>query len=377
MDLAPFALERYFARHEFASRHLLSASDCDGPSLHDLLSLADEEASALWRSLTLGYTESQGLPALRGEIAGLYDGGPSALSADDVLVVVPEEGIFLTMLALVKPGDHVVCTFPGYQSLYEVARGLGAQIDLWRPREHEGWRFALDDLSALMRPGSTRLVVCNFPHNPTGYLPSPADLRHLVELTLDAGAVLFSDEMYRGLELPGYAALPSAVELSPTAVVLSGMSKTYGLPGLRLGWLACRHTATLRSCASLKDYTTICAAAPSEVLALAALRGRTRLLAAHRERAARNLQLFEDFCARRSELLALIPPRAGTVCFPRLRRAGGAAQLCRAMAEEAGILLLPSTVYDYGDSHVRIGLGRVAFPDALAAFDEYLNGNSR
>ncbi|NLE73242.1 MAG: aminotransferase class I/II-fold pyridoxal phosphate-dependent enzyme [Actinobacteria bacterium] len=372
MHLAPFALERYFARYEFASRYLLCASDCDGPSLHALLAQADEETTALWQSLTLGYTESQGLPILRQEIANLYTPESPLLSPDDVLVVVPEEGILLTMLALVKPGDHVISTFPGYQSLYEVARGLGADLSFWRPREEEGWRFATEDLSTLLRPGSTRLVVCNFPHNPTGYLPPPATFRRIVDLTRRAGAVLFSDEMYRGLELPGYSTLPSAVELSSGAIVLSGMSKTYGLPGLRLGWLVCRDTSILQICASLKDYTTICTPAPSEILALAALRGRNQLLPAHRERVIYNLHLLAEFCARRPDLFQLIPPRAGTVCFPRLRCAVGAAQLCHETAHRAAILLLPSTVYGYGDSHVRIGLGRVTFPDALAAFDEYL-----
>ncbi len=396
MQLHPFALERYFARYEFAVRHLLSASDCDGPSLTELLALADDEVTSAWQALRLGYTESQGLPALRAEVAAwclqtldnraprkavIHDSAGQgatvaprspALRADDVLLCAPEEGILLMMLALVGPHDHVVSIFPGYQSLYDIARGKGARVDFWRPREEEGWRFAVEDLQKLVRPGVTKLVVCNFPHNPTGYVPPAADFDRIVRLVEDAGAILFSDEMYLGLEMRGTEALPCAAALSETAVALGGVSKSLGLPGLRLGWLVSRNTAVLSACATLKDYTTICSAAPSELLALAALRARRTILAENLARVTDNLRLLQDFCDRHPGLLQVAPPRGGTVCFPRLLSPAGASDLCRALAEDAGVLLLPSTVYDYGDTHVRVGLGRRAFPEALQAFEEFI-----
>lgn len=379
MYLRPFALERYFARHEFASRHLLCASDCDGPSLRELLAQADDEVLGWWTHLTLGYTESQGLPALREEIAALYATRPSSSTAvvpDDVLIVVPEEGILLLMLALISEGDHVVCTLPAYQSLYEVARSLGARIDFWKPREAASWHFAVEDLASLVIPGATRLVVINFPHNPTGFVPSRHEFDEMIAVVRDAEARLLSDEMYRGLDLPGTEPLPSAVEVLEGAVCLGGLSKTYGLAGLRLGWLVTRDRHLLARCASLKDYTTICAAAPSEVLAVAALRARADLLPRHAARIAANLERLESFCRRHPDLFQLLPPRAGTTCFPRVLRAEGATALCRTAAQEAGIVLLPSSVYDYGDEHVRIGLGRTTFPEALAAFESFLETHS-
>ena len=127
MNIAPFELERYFAKYEFSSRYLLSASDCESLPMPELLAMADAETAGMWAELRLGYTESAGHPLLREAIAAMYAG----IEARDTLVVVPEEGIFLLMHALLRPGDHVVCTFPGYQSLYEVARAIGCDVSTW------------------------------------------------------------------------------------------------------------------------------------------------------------------------------------------------------------------------------------------------------
>lgn len=377
MQLRPFALERYFARYEFSARYLLSSSDCDGPSLQGLLDLADDESRSLWASLSLGYTESQGLPALRREIVGLYRAGPAGRTDEaDVLCVVPEEGVLLVMLALVRPGDRVVCTYPGYQSLYEVAAGLGAEVVFWKAREDERWRFHPADLARCLQ-GEARLVVWNFPHNPTGALPTEQDYEEMIRAAEEAGALIFSDEMYRWLELPGHPTLPSAAEASARAVVLGGLSKSFGLAGLRSGWLLSPDRNLLSACAALKDYTTICAAAPSEVLALAALRARRRILQEHCQRIQANRSLALDFARRHPDFMDLVPPAGGSVCFPRLRRPEGARSFCECLAERAGIMLLPSTVYEYGDSHVRLGLGRSDFPAALERLESYLDGKAR
>src|SRR5829696_8612532 len=127
MRIADFALERYFARWEFAVEHVLCASDVEGWTMADLLALADDEARTMWDGLKLGYTESTGHPLLRREIASLYD----SLEADDVLVFASaEEAIFCLLSTSVEPGDHVVVTWPGYQSLYEVSRAAGAEVSL-------------------------------------------------------------------------------------------------------------------------------------------------------------------------------------------------------------------------------------------------------
>ena len=203
----PFALERFFARHEFWARHLLSTSDCEGMAMADLIAGADEGLRARWDGLRLGYTDSQGLPDLRTAIAAQYE----SAEPDEVLVVAPEELIFLAMNALLEPGDHVVCTFPGYQSLYGLARAMGCEVSLWQPSEGETWRFDPADLEALLQP-DTKLVVWNFPHNPTGALPPQTDYDRMVAAAERTGAWLFSDEMYRLLEPVEDVRLPAAVD---------------------------------------------------------------------------------------------------------------------------------------------------------------------
>ncbi|MGW8145029.1 MAG: aminotransferase class I/II-fold pyridoxal phosphate-dependent enzyme, partial [Anaerolineales bacterium] len=137
MQIPAFQLERYFAKYEFSARYLLSSSDCEPLSMRELLSLADTEMTDAWENLKLGYTESWGHPLLREEIAGIYQ----QVGSEEILTVVPEEGIFLIMNALLEPGDHVICTYPGYQSLYEIARSIGCQVSTWEPDEEQGWYF--------------------------------------------------------------------------------------------------------------------------------------------------------------------------------------------------------------------------------------------
>jgi len=188
MRLEPFQLERYFGQYEFSVPFPLAASDCDGLSLAELLSLADAPTRNLWETLELGYTETQGHPLLREAIAGLYEG----CEPDQVLVAAPEELIFIAAHCLVHNGDHVVCTFPGYQSLYSVAESLHAEVSRWEPDEADGWRFDPDRLAQLIRP-STRLIIVNFPHNPTGSLPGFDDYERMLEIAASHGIAVFSD----------------------------------------------------------------------------------------------------------------------------------------------------------------------------------------
>jgi aspartate/methionine/tyrosine aminotransferase len=371
MPLRPFALERYFAPYELVVPFLFSSSDCEPLSLERLLTLADRERLELWKQLRLGYTDSQGLPALREEIASLYVN----VSPDDIVVAVPEEGILLAMHALVEPGDHVITTFPGYQSLYEIARDIGCAIDHWMPDEKNGWRFDPSALDNLVRP-TTRLLVVNFPHNPTGYLPSHADFQRICAWAQQRGIRVFSDEMYRLLEFDATDRLPSAVDNDDRAVALSGMSKAFGLAGLRIGWLVTRDGKVLDRVKELKDYTTICASAPSEVLALIGLRARATIVGEHVARILRNLRVLEDFVHDRPGVVSFVRPRAGSVCLARLLTGEPASAFCEDIVERAGVMVLPSTVFDYGDRHIRIGLGRENFPEVLGHVERHIATSS-
>jgi len=156
------------------------------------------------------------------------------------------------MTSLLKAGDHVVSTFPGYQSLYEIARAIGCEVSLWMPDEEAGWRFRIEELERLLLP-TTRLVVANFPHNPTGALPTSSEFETIIDVVRGVEATLLSDEMYRGLEFDAARTLPAACDLYERALSLSGLSKAYGLAGLRIGWLAGRDADVLGRIAEAKD----------------------------------------------------------------------------------------------------------------------------
>ena len=333
----------------------------------ELLSLADAEVLRLWDGLRLGYTESRGLPLLRREIAAMHRG----IGEDDVLEIVPEEGIYLAMQQLVASGDHVVVTAPAYQSLHEIARAAGARISRWMPEETSaGWRFDPGELRRLASAG-VKLIVVNFPHNPTGFVPSAAELDEVVAIAREHGAWIFSDEMYRTLET-GAPTLPSAAELYEKGVALSGLSKTLGAPGLRVGWLITRDRAMLARIAEAKDWTTICGSAPGEILAVAALRGREKLLARNRAIIARGLDAIDGFVAARPGVLGWSRPRAGSTGLARLLRKEPASAFCDRLLREKSLLLLPSALFDFGDAHVRLGFGRADFPEALAELRDWL-----
>jgi aspartate/methionine/tyrosine aminotransferase len=368
MKIEPFALERYFAKHEFSAHFLLSCSDCESRRVSDLMAMADQETVRLWDDLRLGYTESAGHPLLREAIAHSYD----RIGAEEVLVVVPEEGIFLLMHALLRAGDHVVCTFPGYQSLYEVAKSIGCQVTTWEPEEEHGWRFDVEALEKSLRP-DTLLVVANFPHNPTGYVPPRDDFLAIVDLVRKRGAFLLSDEMYRLLEIEDAPTLPAACDVYDRAVSLSGMSKAYGLPGLRIGWLASRDTDLLGRVAELKDYTTICSSAPSEILAITALQSGERILSEQRARVNRNVSVLDGFFGKYRSLFRWNRPIGGSVTFPRVLAVKDTSTFCDELIHETGILLVPSQQFQYGQNHVRVGFGRENLPQVVTRFGEYLN----
>ena len=364
MPIPPFKLERYFAKYEFSAKYLLSPSDCEPLSQGELLSYANADTLALWDELVLGYTESQGHPALLKAIASLYEG----ITSKQVIEAVPEEAILIAMNTLLRPGDHVVTMQPAYQSLYQIAETIGCQVSPWLPRP--GWHFHLDDLEALITP-QTKLLVVNFPHNPSGALASKDEFDAIVELARERDLILFSDEMYRWSEYDPADRLPSACELYDKAVVLCGVSKSLGLPGLRVGWLATQNAEMMASFKNYKDYTTICGSAPSEILALIAVENMEAIVGRNLAIVRDNLAALDAFFVEHAALFSWVRPRAGTVVFAEFKGAMPIEELADKLVSTRGAMLVPGSIFDYPGNHFRLGFGRRNFPeglDQLAAF---------
>lgn len=366
MIFEPFALERFFARYEFSVKHVLCASDCETVTIDDVLAL-EEGARERFGRLRLGYVDSRGTPTLRDEIARMYRG----IAREDVLVFTgAQEAILWFYAAILEKDDEVIVHAPCYASHLEVPRGLGARAVPWLARAEDGFGLDLADLERLAT-SRTRAVAINSPHNPTGFSMPPADFEALRGFCAARDLVLLCDEVFRESEQDVADRLPAACEGEGGGVSLGVVSKTYGLAGLRVGWLATKRADVLDRCAALRDYSTICGAAPSEFLAEIALRHRERLAARNVERIATNLDACDAFFAEHASLFAWKRPRAGTVAFVRYL-GGDVDSFCDRLVTETGVLLMPGTVFGDGSNSFRIGFGRRDLPEALDLLGAFL-----
>ena len=373
MKIAPFETEHFFARYEFNTPYQLCNSDCESISVQELLSMAGDSLDKLGQERLI-YTVSQGNPQLRAGIANTY----SSVSAEDIVVLgTPVEGIYLAARTLLDPGDEVIVLSPAYDALtrmFEHVAGKSA-VKRWcfRPGK-DSWELDLDELRELISK-TTKLIVVNFPHNPTGHLPNRDFQRGLLNLAEEHGLYVFCDEMYFGLVQPGTEPLPSAADISPRAIVLSGLSKTYGLPGLRCGWLVIQDRELLEQFMNWKFYTSICPPGPVEYLSTAALRVWETLRDRNIARISKNLAVADDFFERWPGVFTWRRPRAGSTALigwdvPSVEK------ISHELATREGILIQSANMLGGDDQHMRFGFGRDGFPEALSRFEDWLSRNS-
>ncbi len=371
MKINPFRLERYFAQYEFSSRYLLSSSDCDGFSLKEILALASPKELDQWETLQLGYTESSGLPELREEISKLYKN----ISSEEVFVVSPGEANFMAMNVLLQPGDHVICMAPAYQSLYEVAKSIGCELSFWNPSPDEkAWYYDPEDLNKLIT-NKTKLIILNFPHNPTGYIPTLNDYHKIVSIARGKGIFIFSDEMYHQLEHDPKDTLPPMCEVYERSISLWGMAKTFALAGLRLGWIVCKDPVVMEEMKRFKDYLTICSPSTSEILTLIALRNKNKLIQHNLDKIIKNIRLFTIFCDHHQQHLHFTPTKAGSTAFVKLILKESSISFSENLVKQTGIMTLPAEMFEFGSSHLRIGFGRSNMNVPLKILDDYLTKN--
>jgi aspartate/methionine/tyrosine aminotransferase len=370
MQITPFRIEEYMGRHEFRAKYLLSSSDAQSQTIEELLALEPGAQAAFFKHWC-GYTESPGAPWLREVLAKLYE----TINPEGLIVVsAAEEAIFLFYHALLTPSDHAIVETPCYESALTVAKSTGAAVGEWRRKSGDGWAHDLAALESLIRP-NTRAIYINTPHNPTGLLMRPEIFRGVLDLARRHDIYVFCDEVYRELEHDPATRLPAGCDLYDRAVSLSSVSKTYGLPGLRLGWLASHDTKFLEKIVSLKHYTTICASAPSEFLTALAFRHRQKFIDRNLEIVRRNLPELSAFFARHPDLFEWTPPDSSTIGFARFKGRQNVQEFCDRLVSEAGVLLLPGTVYDE-PCHIRFGYGRRNMPESLAHLESWLAARS-
>lgn len=370
MLLPKFKLEEYFAKYEFVAPFMMGSSDPETHTLTELVSMADKECLSLWNNLKFTYTETHGLPLLREEISKLYN----TQHKDNILVFAgAEEAIYITMQVMLKRGDHVVVLTPCYQSLKAIPKAVGANItEISLDWENNNWSFNLEKFKTVVT-NQTKLVILNFPHNPTGFHPSQELFKDIIDVVKQHDAYLFSDEVYRLSEQNPDDCLPNAVDCYEKAISLGVMSKSFGFPGLRIGWLASRDKSLLHSLASYKNYTSICNSAPSEILSLIALRNKEHILKRNRNIAKNNLDLLDNFFNRYSALYDWYRPIAGFINFPKLKLEINIDEFAEKLINEEGVIILPGSLFDNSNNHFRLGFGRKNLSDSLSRLEKFTN----
>ena len=367
-----FALEVYFSRWEFNAKYHMTASDAESVSMQDLLAMASPEDRTAFENCWLGYTETWGAPDLRAAAAGTYD----TLGAENILCFAgAEEGIYAAMRVLLSPEDHAIVAVPNYQSAETLPLSI-CEVTGVPLRDDQNWRLDLDALAAAVRP-NTKLVSINFPNNPTGAVMPRDDFDALIAVCREHGLYLFSDEVYRLLEVDETKRLPQAADAYEKGISLNVMSKAYGLPGLRIGWLACQDTDLLLRLERYKHYLSICNSGPSERLAVIGLAARNEILERNRALVRDNLAALDGFFADYPALFEWAHPDGGCVTYPKFLGRGGAEAFCRDLVQENGVLLLPASIYrselmDTSADRFRIGFGRRNIKEGIAEMRRFL-----
>jgi len=358
MRIKDFKLEEYFAKYEFTVKYSLCSSDCESFSVNELLALEKDSLEEL-KKVWLGYTESLGNSLLREEISKLY----SDIKPEEIIVFSgAQEGIFVFMNVLLKKGDHVI------------ANAIGCEVTKWIMSDENNWELDLKFLESNINK-STKCIVVNFPHNPTGHLVSRENYEKIIKIAKENDIYLLSDEVYKFLEYNKADRLPSACDLYEKGLSINVMSKAFGLAGLRIGWIATKNKALFKKIASFKNYTTICNSALSEFFSILALRNRDKIIKRNLDIINKNLNLLDKFFEDYRKYVVWVRPKAGSIAFPRLLIEQDVEEFCLDLLEKKGVLLMPSTKFDYGTSHFRIGFGRKNLPDALQHFDNYITEN--
>ena len=367
MKIKDFKLERYFSIHEFTAKYLLSSSDCDGYPLKYVLDIASKQELELWENMQLGYTESEGHSLLREAVLQYY----TLTDIRNVIVASPGELNFITMNVLLSRTDHVIAISPSYQSLYEVVKTVDCELSFWRPNP-ENWHFDIEDLESLIQD-NTKLIIINFPHNPTGSYLSKEDLLRIVDLAKANNSYLFSDEMYHKLVHRNREELQPIANIYEKGISLWGTSKTFGLAGLRTGWLVSQDSEFLKKVLAFKDYLSICNSAPSEVLSIIALNHIDHFLQPNLKKIRNNVELFQEFVNSHSIFKNFIPPHAGSTSFVQLNIEQTALEFSDQLVKDTSIMTVPAEMFEYDGKFIRVGFGRRVFPKILEKLSDYLN----
>jgi hypothetical protein len=367
MPFVTFDLERWQSTWENRVRYNLSESGVHPLSVRELLALAQAAADPLL-DVRLGYSQSNGTDALRERIAALYPGA----TPDQVLVTNGSaEANYVAALRVIEPGDQVAMLLPNYLQLWGHVQNLGAQVRPFRLHEERGWAPDPAEIRSAIAPG-TKLVVVTNPHNPTGHILADAMRRAIVDRTAEVGAWLLADEVYMGAERDGNTTA-SFWGSYDRLLCVAGLSKAYGLPGLRIGWLV-GPAPIVADAWARHDYTTIGPSGASDHLATLALQPavRERLLARTRGILRENYPVLEQWLKTFGPSFSWVAPQAGAICWVRYRSRVDGETLVERVRAGQSVLLVPGEHFGM-PGYLRFGFGNEG-PELRAALEATATG---
>ena len=367
-----FELEIHFSKWEFKAKHHMTASDVESMSLKELMVMATPKERSDFENQWLGYTETWGDDELRKSIADTYD----TMSDENILCFCgAEEGLYAAMRVLLTKDDHAIVVVPNYQAAetlpLEICEVTGVTL-----QKDNNWRLDIDDVAKAIR-SNTKVVSINFPNNPTGATMLPDELKELVTLCRKHDLYLFSDEVYRLLELDKKKRMVQVADVYEKGLSLNVLSKAYGVPGLRIGWIASQDKDVLLRLERYKHYLSICNPRPSEILAKIVLRNKDQILDKNRALLTKNLAKLNQFFADYPNLFDWYTPDGGCIAYPKYTGPGTVEEFCETLVNDYGVLLLPASIYRSelmvtpGD-RFRIGFGRQNIEEGLNVFREFL-----
>jgi aspartate/methionine/tyrosine aminotransferase len=363
MKIEPFLLERWMSRHETHVKYDIAESGILPLSTDDLLNFEPEaeRAATLQRllQLPLGYSEARGTLALRTALAATY----ADVSPDQILVTTGAiEANFLLFNVLLDKGDHVIAPYPAYQQLYTVPQSIGCDVSLWNVGPDTNYRYDVDALERMVTP-KTRLIIVNTPHNPTGAMLSPADAARVYALAESVGAWVIGDEAYRWLSVPdGDPFAPPVVNSGPRGISVGTLSKPYGLPGLRIGWIAGPEDI-VQKCWGMRDYISLSPGKLNDALACLGLKHHDKIIARNRDIIMANLAAASAWIDGRRDILSWTPPKGGLLALLKYNLPVDSLTLADKLALEYSVMLAPGSAFGY-EHHLRLGIGQR--PDIFA-----------
>lgn len=348
MRIAPALLEEWMREYYFATELDIGSSGVESFSLAEirtLLGISHDELD----HIVFNDSETLGGLGLRKAVANRYGNG-------DLNRVIATHGsseaIFLIMTALLRSGDEVVVLDPCYQQLYSIAEVIGCKLKSWPLRFSNGFAPDVEEAKRLIT-SRTKMIVVNFPHNPTGASLTLEQQTELVEAAARVDAYLVWDAAFAELTYDG-APLPAPIQYT-RSITMGTLSKAFGLPGLRVGW--CLASAdVLARFVLLRDYTNLHLSPLIELIAQRAIEQAPVLVGKRLQQARVNREFLAAWCEEHRDFVEWVPPRGGVCSFVRLRRIKDVEEFCRRLAHSYSVLLVPGSCFKH-PSHVRLGFG--------------------